>query len=242
MAAARKKAKRKAKKKVARRKVARRTAGRAAVARPRVPARKKGESAVAYHDRLADLIYEAEKSGDYDVSEALQHRAGALARGSDSIARPRLGAKKKRRGPGSYPWYECIDDQMGRYGDPAKAAAVCGRIRADSRKRYPVYWSARGLGRRPNPAEGDYAIYANPDDSGWHWWVQDTRSGTMAGASAKPHRTEMSAMTAAKRAARAHQERLTGRAVKNGTAPSGSKTGSPAARSGRRLPSMLTRI
>lgn len=236
MARAKKKAKRKAKKKAAKRKPAkRRRVARAPVARPRVPARKKSESIVGYHDRLADLAYEAEQSGDLALSEALQAKAGALAAKHTSIHRPRRGKRQKRRGPGTYPWYECIDDQMDRYGDPAKAAAVCGRIRADSRKRYPVYWSLR-MPRR-NPGKGDYAIYANPDDSGWHWWVQDTRSGNLAGASAKPYRSETAAVNAAKRAARAHQENLDGRA-----APKGTKTGKVRGRPGKgRLPSILTR-
>jgi hypothetical protein len=249
MARARKKApKRKAKqkaKKKASKKPARRRA-RAVARAPRVPAQKKGESLVAYHDRLADLIYEANQAGDMDFSEKLQEAAGRMARTEPSIQRPRRGAAKKRRGPGTYPWYACIEDQVDQYGDYEKAAAVCGRIRADSRARYPVYWSARGLGRRTgrmtrtrsgwgaNP-QGDYAIFCAEDESGWHWWTMDERGGGLAAASTKPYRSETAACSAAKRAARAHDARVYPVEEKKAKQPKG--------RGGRtRLPSVLTRI
>jgi len=241
-----KKAKKKASKKPARRRA------RAVARTPRVPARKKNESTVAYHDRLAELIYEAEHAGDEDYSLALQAAAGKLAHDETSIHRPRRDGKK-RRGPGTYPWYACIDDQVGQYDDYEKAAAVCGRIRADSRARYPVYWSARGLGRRtgrmtrtrsgwganPAPPPGDYAIFAASDDAGWHWWVTDERGGGLAAASAKPYRSETAAISAAKRAARVHDARVYAPAA---AAAAAKKKKSSRGGGRTRLPSVLTRF
>lgn len=40
--------------------------------------------------------------------------------------------EKKRSGKGSYPWDECIADQMKQYGDMETAKKVCGKIRAAS--------------------------------------------------------------------------------------------------------------
>lgn len=119
-----------------------------------VPRRKKGESWVAYHDRLADLVVAAEEVGDRDLSARLQRKAGDVAREHESVAERER--KTKGRGPGTYPWYVCVQDQMGKGGSEARANAICGRIRGDSRKRYPEYWSRReGYGGEPragNPA------------------------------------------------------------------------------------------
>jgi len=112
-----------------------------------VPAKRKSESWRDYHDRLASLIVEANKAGDTARSRALQKRAGEVAREHEYVAtRPRGG---RSEGPGSYPWYECVKDQRKRGYDKEAANAICGRIRASSRKRYPAYWQARA----GNPAE-----------------------------------------------------------------------------------------
>ncbi len=203
---------------------------------PSVPRRRKGESYVAYHDRLSDLIYEAENAGDTDLSEALQRAAGELAKKHKSI-HARRKTKKARRGPGTYPWYQCIDDQTKRYKDPTRAARICGRIRADSRARYPVYWSARGLGRRRNPEDReDFAIVVDGDGSAWHFWVQDMRKDKLAATSSKAYRSEQAALSAAKRAAKQWEHRYYAPAAKAG------KKGAKTTKARGRLPSSLTRI
>lgn len=106
-----------------------------------VPRRKKGESLVKYHDRLSDLIAGAEEAGDVELSERLQRAAGKIARDHESVARGKR--KKGLAGPGTYPWYQCVRDQEAKGADRAKANAICGRIRANSRMRYPEYWAAR---------------------------------------------------------------------------------------------------
>lgn len=235
-----------AKKKTAKRKrskkgVARRRAIAVPTA-PGVPRRKKGESLVGYHDRLSDLIYEADAAGDLDYSEALQKKAGEIARQRPSIRQPRRGKPKPRRGPGTYPWYQCMDDQAPRYGKK-RAAQVCGRIRASSRQRYPVYWSARE-GKKPkrNPAfpdaatsAEDYAIFVGDDEAGWHFWVLDQRTLGLAAASAKPYSSEGRALGAAKRAAKVwHERRYPPQATKGRKS-----TGKPGR---QRLPSILSRM
>jgi hypothetical protein len=177
----------------------------------RIPARKKGESYVHYHDRLSDLIYEANQAGDLDYSAALQARAGELAAKHPSIHRPRRSKKRGQRGPGTYPWDQCVDDQLVQYGSMDRARKVCGRIRADSRSRYPVYWSIRGTGRRRNPdLPGDYAIVVAPDDYGYHWWASDESGQRLAAASTKPEGDEEAAVRAAKKAIRRYEERTYG--------------------------------
>lgn len=117
-----------------------------------VPGRRKGESLRAYHDRLAALAYEAEKAGDEKRSARLQKKAGELAARDPKVAKEkRKGAKS---GPGTYPWRQCVDDQIGRGYGQKRADAICGRIRADSRARYPEYWAAREGKGAQNPALG----------------------------------------------------------------------------------------
>jgi len=107
-----------------------------------VPRKKKGESMVAYHDRLADLIHGADEAGDTRLSQALQRKAGTLAHDHPRVAEAhRRDAKSS--GPGTYPWYMCVDDQIGRGAGAERAKAICGRIRADSRLRYAEYWAKR---------------------------------------------------------------------------------------------------
>ena len=118
-----------------------------------VPRRKKGESLVAYHDRLAALIAEATKAGDKALSQSLQRKAGELARKHEDVARRPRNIDEPRVGPGSYPWYQCVEEQTKRAkGAPhhlpaakarERANKICGRIRADSRKMYPTYWNIR---------------------------------------------------------------------------------------------------
>lgn len=207
------------------------------VAPPRVPRRKSGESTVKYHDRISELIYEADRAGDVELSTALQAKAGALAEQHATVRAPRRGKPKKRRGPGTYPWYQCVEDQHEQYGSIDRARKVCGRIRASSRARYPIYWSIRGTGRRANPeSAGDYAIIAAPDEYGWHWWVSDERAQRLAAASTKPEGDEEAAARAAKRAIRRYDAIAYAKPEKK----AGKKTSKTSKRT--RLPSILTRI
>jgi hypothetical protein len=245
--ASKRKVKRKTKKKATRKRAsAKRPARRGAITRrvramgvapPRVPRRKKGESLVKYHDRLSELIYEADRAGDVELSAALQAKAGELAEQHETVRAPRRGKRKKLRGPGTYPWYQCVEDQYERYGSMDRARKVCGRIRASSRSRYPIYWSVRGTGRRANPeSPGDYAIIAAPDDQGWHWWASDERGQHLAAASTKPEADEEAAIAAAKRAIRKYDARTYAKPKKAG------KKATKASSKRARLPSILTRI
>lgn len=107
-----------------------------------VPRKRKGETRVAYHDRLADLIRGAEEAGDSRLSAALQRKAGKLAHDHARVAEAHR-ERTKRGGPGTYPWYVCVEDQVAAGSSDARAKAICGRIRADSRRRYPEYWASR---------------------------------------------------------------------------------------------------
>jgi hypothetical protein len=230
---------RKAKKKSARsrRKLpARRKRAELVATRPAIPRRRKGESKTAYHDRLSSLIFEADKAGDEELSAALQEKAGTLA-----LEDRRLRERPRRRGvrgPGSYPWEQCVKEQTIRYGDAERAKRVCGRIRADSHKRYPVYWSIRDSGprtRRANPSESDaqFAIVVQPSISNpgqYHYWAEDLKKRRMAAASTKPYSSEEEAERAARRAL----VKYAGGRPKSG--------GSTKKTSRRRLPGVLTRL
>lgn len=115
-----------------------------------VPRKKASESWTAYHDRLTAMAREASKRGDKAVANTLLVHAGEIAR-----QRKRVRDKPRGRGasgPGTYPWEQCIKDQLGRYGTMDRAKRVCGAIRARSQRTYPAYWKARDPGRRlPGP-------------------------------------------------------------------------------------------
>jgi hypothetical protein len=114
------------------------------------PQKKKSESWAAYHDRLTAMARDAKKRGDVAVANTLLVRAGEIAR-----VRKRVRDKPRGRGasgPGTYPWEQCIQDQLGRYGTMDRAKRVCGAIRARSQRTYPAYWKARDPGRAlPGP-------------------------------------------------------------------------------------------
>jgi hypothetical protein len=240
-APARKKAKKRGSKKRSKKPAKRKRTGLRTTTAAFLPRKRKGESYPAYHDRLSDLIFEADRAGDHELSAALQAKAGELAKKYKSIRSPRRGSSRKRRGPGTYPWEQCMDDQLAQYGGSRqRAARVCGRIRADSRSRYPLYWAARGLGRRRNPEDADgqhYAIVVDGEGTAWHYWVQDMRKGKLAATSSKALRSEQAAVNAAKRAAKQWEHRYYAPKVAKttGRKPTSSK-------SGGRLPSVLTRI
>lgn len=132
-----------------------------------VPRRKQRESLVAYHDRLAALAAEAAKAGDDELSERLQRKAGKLAKEHIEVARRPRKKDAPRSGPGTFPWYQCVEEQTKRArGKPhhlppaearERANQICGRIRASSRSRYPKYWDVRE--GRANP-EKDGVPYA----------------------------------------------------------------------------------
>jgi hypothetical protein len=128
-----------------------------------VPRRKKDEPAVTYHDRLAALIAETDKAGDDALSERLQIKAGVLAKKHPDVAKKPRKNGPPRSGPGTYPWYQCVDEQTNRgKGKPHhmphdqakdRANQICGRIRANSRSKYPTYWNIRE-GRANPESEG----------------------------------------------------------------------------------------
>jgi len=132
-----------------------------------VPRRRKGESLIAYHDRLAALILEANEEGDHELSERLQRKAGRLARDHEQVARKPRKGKRPRSGPGTFPWYECVEEQTKRAkGAPhhlpsaearKRANQICGRIRATSRETYPTYWNVREARANPESNGKPYA-------------------------------------------------------------------------------------
>lgn len=105
-----------------------------------VPKRKKGESLAAYHARLSEMIVAVDEVGDEEVSRALQHAAGKIARDHRDIAETCCPGG---RGPGTYPWKKCVSDQQKRGYEPEHARRICGMIRGKSRLRYPEYWAVR---------------------------------------------------------------------------------------------------
>lgn len=115
-----------------------------------VPSREHGESLVAYHDRLSMLAAEALTAGQVKRSQRLQRAAGLLAHEHVEVAkRPRTD--DRRKGPGTYPWQQCVDEKTREVGDPHRARQICGRIRANSKQRYGAYWAAREGERARNP-------------------------------------------------------------------------------------------
>ena len=134
----------------------------------------------------------------------------------------------------------------------AKKATKKKAKRRPSRPRAPqsvlagrprVYWSPRGgQGKKKNPGgiaeqeQGDYSIIAAEDSHGWHWWASDETGRTMAAASTKPEKDEVSAFRSAKRAIKKYEARV--------YPARGAKPAKKAAGGGKRtrLPSILTRI
>lgn len=140
---------------------------------PAVPPKKKSESWTAYHDRLTAMAREASRAGDTASANALLVHAGEIARVRKRVrGTPRKG---KGKGPGTYPWEECIRDQLGRYGSMDRAKRVCGAIRAKSQRTYPSYWKARDPGRalpgpRMNP-ESDLSWQVLAEPGGGYFWI-----------------------------------------------------------------------
>jgi len=121
-----------------------------------VPRKKRSESWTAYHDRLASLIVKAEGAKDYAFSQRLQQAAGQVARAHENVRT--MPRKFRQTGPGTYPFAQCLEDQA-RRGSKAFAPEICGRIRQDSRERYPTYWAARGdVVATSNPGDDDPSL------------------------------------------------------------------------------------
>ncbi|KKK97438.1 hypothetical protein LCGC14_2652760, partial [marine sediment metagenome] len=86
-------------------------------------------------------------AGHDRTAAALERRAGEIARKHKEVRQKiRTGASS---GPGTYPWEVCIAQARKRGAVDPKA--VCGAIRAASRRKYPAYWKARRRVRR-NPS------------------------------------------------------------------------------------------
>lgn len=132
------------------------------------PITKRERNLVDYHDHLAALIDQAEHLGEWDASRRLQLAAGRLAGEHEVVAR--TFRRRRRSGPGTYPFYECVQDQRRRGYTDGSARAICGRIRGNSRNRYRTYWQARedaARERKRNPRRrkrnpsADFAIAIN---------------------------------------------------------------------------------
>lgn len=131
-----------AKKKTSKKKPARKKKAVAVRIPKGVPRKKKNETYVQYHDRLSELAYAARQIGDTALATRIEAKAGALARKYKSVReKPR---KRGSKGPGTYPWYECVDQQIAAGYSKEVANKICGSIRSRSRKKYPAYWGARG--------------------------------------------------------------------------------------------------
>lgn len=118
-----------------------------------IPRKKVSQSWQQYHDQLVDLAIEARETMDEVTANALLRRAGHIAEVRKKVRTAPRG--KGAKGPGSYPWDQCMTDATKRYGSPERARRVCGSIRAKSKRDYPAYWKARDPGRKlptPNPA------------------------------------------------------------------------------------------
>ena len=87
-----------------------------------------------------------------------------------------------RTGPGSYPWPDCMEDQIARYGDEDTARKVCGTIRA------------RSMARR-NPEDEDVNIarlagfFPLPAEAGL--WTDGASGGQDAVAVESPRRRDV---------------------------------------------------
>lgn len=130
-----------------------------AVADKGVPAKRRDESWLAYHDRLSALAADLVSAGVRGTRvNRILAVAGEIARVHKSVrTRKRKG---KSKGPGSYPWEECVRQAMRQYAGYAdvedRARRVCGAIRARSQRKYPAYWRARQPGRKiPGPKRGE---------------------------------------------------------------------------------------
>ena len=123
-----------------------------------LPARRSGETWAEYHDRLSGMAAIAADRGHKAVARALETRAGQIASQHPGVRRrPRT---RPKQGPGTYPWSQCVKDARARGSSDPKA--VCGAIRAKSRKKYPAYWKARhGKKRNPGREETARAAYNN---------------------------------------------------------------------------------
>lgn len=109
------------------------------------PRKKKSETWTEYHDRLAAMAFEARQRGATNAAKVLERRAGQVA-AKHKLVRKKAG-KGGSKGPGTYPWSKCIREARKKGARDPKA--LCGAIRAKSKKRYPAYWSARE--RKKNP-------------------------------------------------------------------------------------------
>jgi len=95
-----------------------------------------------------------------------------------------------------------------------------------------IFWSVSAP-RKRNPEDHDFAIMVADDESGWHYWVMEQRSGSQVATSTKAYSTELGALQAGQRAGRRHKAAQEAR-----NAPKEAK----AKKGRRRLPSALSRI
>lgn len=159
-----------------------------------VPKKNKGETWLAYHDRMAKMGSDAQAVGKLREAAVYLSVAGEIARVRRSVRDKPRSRAKKAKGPGTYPWDECIRNATARYAhlpDVAqRARRVCGAIRARSQRKYPVYWAARDPGRalpKPNPCvpldkKGDLKVTKSslPTVASVHKWIEHMREYELA--------------------------------------------------------------
>lgn len=115
-----------------------------------MPKKRASETWADYHDRLSGMAAIALERGHRTVAQALEKRAGEVAARFSTVRKKPRG--RGASGPGTYPWSQCIKDARARGSRDPKA--VCGAIRARSRKKYPEYWKARHTKKRNPTREG----------------------------------------------------------------------------------------
>ena len=147
---------------------------------PVVPRRKAKEGWPAYHDRLAALAVKAREKGDTLEATALEMRAGQVAYLHENVRKKARKRSGRKRGPGTYPWDQCIRDaesrlrKQGQSDVKERAKKICGSIRARSRRAYPAYWAMRDPPKvRPNPFDWK-------DRKGYQYATEATMVGEMA--------------------------------------------------------------
>jgi len=89
-----------------------------------------------------------------------------------------------RTGRGSYPWSDCMADQMKRYGNEETARKVCGSIRAKSIARHA---NPAGVDASPNPGRTRYDT-AFDEHIDWLWdsgYFADCEGQSMRGSSSE---------------------------------------------------------
>jgi hypothetical protein len=106
---------------------------------------------------------------DEVTANALLRRAGHIANVRKKVRTAPRG--KGAKGPGSYPWDQCMTDATKRYGSDERARRVCGSIRAKSKRDYPSYWKERAA-KNPESRENYKGLRIDWFRAGGGWGYQ----------------------------------------------------------------------